>query len=259
MKKKSNFTFIELVIVVACLAALMTVFNGCGEKENSSSSCSDIARIRALNIKCFDNQCQTVKLIHMATNDNKVFLVSGSCFADSPGDSPAWTRFLCGEAGDTSGSMKGKKRYVSDMEVLRCPVFKYDSGKALDAMNASDREKALSEAYGLVYREKPEPGAKFAGFDFRGRTFETDGSDKTGPSRLILGGCAVADGRRDRAGALLYDGAWKSKPAMVHDGKCNVFFLDGHSEGLTREELEDRCYLPSARDNRAVKFSVAGR
>ena len=240
--KKHSFTLVELLVVIGIIAILAgLIFAGVG-----------MARASAKATKCQHNQEQTMKLVQSAMSANKEFLVSGSKFTDSPGGDAAWTRYLYG--GDLSTSIQGKTAHISDMEVLRCPNFKYDSSKALGAMSASDRAKELEEAFGMVYRASKESDAKFAGFDFRGTKFLKLSSYQISPNQLILGGCATTDSRPyNTAKALLFSGSWAYKLAKVHSDKCNVFFLDGHTEGLTKAELENK-YLPSASANEPVKF-----
>ena len=240
--KKHSFTLVELLVVIGIIAILAGLI----------LAGVSMARASAKATKCQHNQEQTMKLVSQAMSGNKDFLVSGSKFTDSPGGDAAWTRYLYG--GDLSTSIQGKTSYISDMEVLRCPAFKYDESKALGA--SSDRAKELAEAFGMVYREDAESGAKFAGFDFRGTKFLKLSSYQISPNQLMLGGCAAKNERPyNTAKALLYSGSWdNNKLVKVHGDKCNVFFLDGHVEGLAQPELEER-YLPSASANEPVKFS----
>jgi len=243
--KKHFFTLVELLVVIGIIAILAGLILGG----------VTMARASARETQCQHNQEQTMKFIQAAMNDNKDFLVSGSKFDDSPGKEAAWTRYLYG--GDLSTSLKGKKSYIQDMAVLRCPSFKYADSQALGALNATKREAALKESYGLVYRTAAETDADFAGFDFRGTKFFKVGSGSSAyeisGNKLILGGCASKTAPYDAAEALLYSGSWNGKLTKSHGDKCNVFFRDGHVEGLKQAELEQR-YLPSASANEPVKF-----
>ena len=241
--RKHSFTLVELLVVIGIIAILAgLILTGVG-----------MARASAKSTQCQHNQEQTMKIVAQAMGANKDFLVSGSSFADNAGDDAAWTRYLYG--GDLSTSIKGKNAYISDMEALRCPTFKYDETKALGELSASDRAKALAEAFGMVYRSTKESDAKFAGFDFRGTKFLKLSSYQISPNQLLLGGCSTEDSRPYTAAkALTYNGSWTNKLAKVHSDKCNVFFLDGHVEGLALSELENK-YLPSASSNEPVKFT----
>ena len=199
-----------------------------------------------------------MKLVAQAMSSNKDFLVSGNSFAGTPGGNAGWTRYLYG--GDLSTSIQGKNSYISDMEVLRCPTFQYTGeNRALGALSSdADRETALSQAFGMVYRT-PVTGATFAGFDFRGTTYLRFGTGSSAytisPNQLLLGGCAVNNAAPYKtANALLYSGSWTSRLVKTHSDKCNVFFLDGHVEGLAEAELNTK-YLPSSSSNAPVQFS----
>ena len=249
--KKHSFTLVELLVVIAIIGILSALI----------IPAVGLARSRARATQCQSNQEQTMKIVARALGDNKDFLVSGNSFADNAGSDAAWTRYLYG--GDLSSTIKGRTSYIKDMEALRCPGFKYEDKQALGALTAAKRASALAEAYGMVYRTSPESGARFAGFDFRGTRFTRVGSGSSAyeisPNQLVLGGCAAANSSPyDAANANLYSGSWNGRLVKIHSDKCNVFFLDGHVEELAKNELEDRCHIPSASSNAAVKFPGAG-
>ena len=244
--KKHFFTLVELLVVIGIIAVLAGLLLGGVTLARSSARTSE----------CQNNQRQTTGFLATAMNDNKDFLVSGDEFGDSAGGEASWTRYLYG--GDMNTSIKGRKNYIADMAVLRCPTFKYsDNNQALGALDSTKREAALKEAFGLVYRDSAETGATFAGFDFRGSKFKKFGTGSSAypvsPNQLLLGGCASKSAPYDTAGALLYKGSWENKLVKAHSDKCNVFFLDGHVENLNLAELEQK-YLPSASSNETVKF-----
>ena len=231
--KKHSFTLVELLVVIGIIAILAgLIFAGIG-----------MARASAKATECLSNESQTVKFVIQAKDKNKEFMVSGDDFSKAPGKKAAWTRFLYGEGGDTSGSMKGKYSYISDMAVLRCPSFRYDENQALGALSSdSKREEALAEAYGMFYRSSADSNAAFAGFNFAGDDYLKYSTYKIAPNQLTLGGCATSSTKApyNKASALL--GSGKGKLATVHSGKVNVFFLDGHAEGLNAEELKKKYY-----------------
>ena len=247
--KKHAFTLVELLVVIGIIGILSALI----------IPAVGLARASARATQCQHNQEQTMKLVAQAMNSNKDFLVSGNDFTEKPGYDAAWTRYLYGEGGDTSDKMKGKTAYIADMAVLRCPSFKYaDNNKALGALkyNSSDeaekRDVALKAAFGMVY--STANATKFKGFDFRGTKFLKFDSYAISPNQLLLGGCAAANtSPYDEPKALLYSGSWANKLIKGHGDKCNVFFLDGHTEGLALSELEEK-YLPSASAAELVKF-----
>ena len=238
--KKHFFTLVELLVVIGIIAVLAGLLLGG----------VTLARSSARTTECQNNQKETAKILQMSMSDNRDFLVSGDDFSDSAGDDAAWTRYLYG--GDLSSSIKGRKNYIADMAVLRCPSFKYDENKVLGA--SDNRAKELAEAYGMVYDDSTPSGGKFAGFDFRGTKFVKFNTEySVSPNQLLLGGCATKSAPYDTAGALLYKGSWENKLVKAHGDKCNVFFLDGHVENLNLAELEQK-YLPDSGTGKSVKF-----
>ena len=234
--KKHYFTLVELLVVIGIIAILAgLIFAGVG-----------MARSSAKATQCLSNEGQTVKFILQAKDKNKDFMVSGDDFGKTPGKKAAWTRYLYGEGGDTSGSMAGKNSFISDMAALRCPAFTYEENQPLGALSSdSKREEALAEAYGVFYRSSAGSGEAFAGFNFVGDDYLTYSNYKIAENQLVLGGCATSSTKApyNRASALLYDGSTrKGKLAKVHSDKCNVFFLDGHAEGLNLEDLKKKYY-----------------
>ena len=227
--KKHSFTLVELLVVIGIIAILAgLIFAGVG-----------MARASAKATECLSNESQTVKFVKQAMG-NKEFLVSGDDFSKSPGKNAGWTRYLYG--GDLSSSIKGKTSYISDMAVLRCPTFRYGENQPLGAMaDDAKRKEALEEAYGMFYRSSAS-GDDFAGFKFSGDDYLKYNSYKIGPNQLVLGGCATSSTKApyNKASALI--GGDKGKLATVHSGKVNVFFLDGHAEGLNPEELKKKYY-----------------
>ena len=244
--KRHSFTLVELLIVVTIIGILAGLI----------IPAAGLARASARATQCQSNQSQTMKIVAQSMSENKDFLVSGSSFAKSPAKDPAWSRYLYGEGGDTSGNMKGKKSYIQNMTAFRCPAFKYSEKVDLGAIGDDKRAAALGEAFGMFYSSSTN-GGKFNGFNFAGSKFlktSGDSSYEIAPNSLILGGCAVTnDAPYDAATALL--GSSKGKLAKVHSDKTNVFFLDGHSESLTLPELEKK-YYPGASSAEAFSSSL---
>ena len=235
--KKHAFTLVELLVVIGIIGILSALI----------IPAVGLARASARATQCQHNQEQTMKLVAQAMNANKDFLVSGQNFTDSAGDDAAWTRYLYG--GDLSTSLKGRTSYIADMTVARCPSFKYEDNKALGALSADDRKTALEAAFGMVYSTTTV--GKFKGFDFRGTKLLKFSTYAISPNQLMLGGCAaVSNTKQDQAEALL----WTGNLIKIHGDKCNVFFLDGHTEGLAENELKTK-YYPKSDASETVQFT----
>ncbi len=250
MKTRYDFTLVEMLVVVGIIAVLAgLVMPAVGH-----------ARATARRTACLSNQSETMKIVTQSMNDNRQFLVSGDDFSDSPGDDAGWTRYLYGEGNATNNdAMSGKKSYLQNLTAFRCPAFLYEEKQDLGALNAANRQAALEQAYGMMYKASPDAGFTFAGFDFRGTKYQkySNGSDKynISPGSLVLGGCVTANSAPyDTAKSLWYDGSgtWANKIAKVHSDFANAFFLDGHAESINEDGLTTK-YFPA--DDEVEKFT----
>lgn len=223
--KRSNFTIIELLTVIAIIAILagliMPAVQGAREKAKTAA--------------CISNQGQTSKFITEYINAHDNFFKSG------PAVNGTWARVLF------------DSNIIKDSKVLRCPSMIYPSA---NGTTQAEIEAELAHVYGAAYTTLAD------GFDFRGTKYlTTSAGDSIAPNNLALGGCSGT--ARDEATSVMEfsDGSCPSgagRPIRVHQNQANLFFLDGHVETLNDASLITKYYpvnnLPS--DNRGAKLIV---
>ena len=228
--KQKHFTLVEVLVVVGIIAILAGMI----------IPAVGMARASGRKTECLSNQGQLAKLLtHMMTSNNQ-YLVSGTNYTKDHAES-AWTRYLYD---------KGK---LQDLKGYRCPSLITNQSPALGSDPSEDQLKA---AIGVVTASKNHGGSKFYGFDFRGTKLLKD-ADKVivAPSQLLLGGCSADKSKIAPAAAL--DFSNNAMLVLVHSDEVNGFFLDGHAESLTTEEVADNKFIPKADGTEATKIAKA--
>ena len=220
--RRHSYTIAELLTVIAIIAILASI----------AIPTVGYARRRARRTACVSNQGQTTKLLLTAMGNHKNFLYSGSASGEPSTNGVAtskasWSRFLA------------EKDYIKNMDVLRCPEMDYKTNGAI--LNAD----SIKEAYGVVVADDSVDGK----FDFRGSKLLTlDDTDKTkvAPGALVLGGCATKDKKPIEKLDPVDSGTYGNFTDM-HSQFTNVFYYDGHSESVRKEELCSGRYYPTAK------------
>lgn len=239
--KKHNFTLIELLVVVGIIAVLAGLI----------IPAVGMAQTSARRTACLSNQGQIMKIIRTYMNEgDKQFL---------PGNTEyTWTR-----------AMVSINRIQNDMTVARCPAM-IPAKNPAQFTRTTATDAIVNEAYGMIYStESGVPGIDFKSskaLKCDNGTTTKDDDYTVAANQLALGGCSakldneqvVAQARINfnATGAPGTNDKW-GRPALVHGGQVNVFFLDGHADAFTRQTLHKSRYfteVESATQREAVKI-----
>ncbi|MBS1371067.1 MAG: prepilin-type N-terminal cleavage/methylation domain-containing protein [Lentisphaeria bacterium] len=224
-QQRSNFTLTELLAVIAIIAILagllIPAING--------------ARERAKTAKCMNNQKQATAFISAYMNESNQHFLS----ANQNGEKYIW------------GVTLYWRKLNQDPNVLRCPsIVNYSNS---GSSNDDTRIKSdLNQTFGAVFSSAND----LDGFDFRGTRHLYSGNVQVAPTALVMGGCSVSGS--DASHLLDLDKGTNGKAYQIHNGGkvCNFFFLDGHGETLSPEELSNgKRYYPKQDGDGAAKIS----
>ena len=239
--KKTRFTLVELVLVVAVVAVFAIIFSGCGAVR--------AARERANNKACISNLKQMGNIATMYTNDNR------SVWANSPSYSYAW-------------SMVRGKYFPDRMEDRSacCPSIKRDpdqrgSIRTFDQSNiqmyaAVADNRAGSDDFGVIQLN----GIGLSnGADRIGGKVTAEGVVGPGKRLWICDGLRP-DTQRQRTLLTTWRGGANNcaRPYAVHDGRVNIVAVDGHVSSVGADELKNYYvpYFPSADPREAYGVRV---
>ena len=244
--KTHTFTLVELLVVVGIIAILAGLI----------IPAAGMAQTAARRTACLSNQGQVMKIMRAYMNEGDVQFLPGWHYGEEATNTFYWTQALY-----KTGKLQ------NDITVARCPAL---VPTATDAKIDNGTDSSLAEAYGMIYSgltaAKKTWGVSFK--STKALKFGTGASAyMVAPNQLALGGCsAILDKDKDQvvAKALInfnLEGPGKKdkvgkpavvgRPALVHGGQTNVFFLDGHAENLTRTTLYQKKYFTEVTDEDA--------
>lgn len=232
--KRHTFTLVELLVVVGIIALLAGLI----------IPAVGMAQTSARRTACLSNQGQVMKIMRTYMNEGDHQFLPNWYYNSN---TYVWTQAL-----HSAGKLQ------NDMTVFRCPsILSVSSPTIANVSSAS-----LREAYGMIYsniENKSDTRAtrQVIGISFKGSQAlrftngTTTGSNHrdddymVAANQLTLGGCSASlDTNRDQvvAKALINFNQGGNnddigRPALVHGGQTNNFFLDGHAESLTRTAL----------------------
>ena len=227
--KKHTFTLVELLVVVGIIAILAGLI----------IPAAGMAQTAARRTACLSNQGQVMKIMRAYMNEGDAQFLPN--WYGSGVTTLRWTQALY---------RVGKIQ--NDITVARCPALVPAATDAKIDPADGESDTSLPEAYGMIYSKW--------GVNFKSTKALKHGTGASAymvsPNQLALGGCAaVFDSGKDRlvANALITFNPNTSdidpavgRSALVHGGQTNLFFLDGHTESLTRSALFRKKYFTEA-------------
>ena len=225
--KKHTFTLVELLVVVGTIAVLAGLI----------IPAAGMAQTAARRTACLSNQGQVMKIMRAYMNEGDVQFLPG--WHNSASNTYRWTQALF-----NAGKLQ------NDITVARCPAI---VPAATDAKVDSETDTSLAEAYGMIYTTLDDD-KKIRGVNFKSTQAlkcKSGSGFMVAPNQLTLGGCSAILNSNDQVVAKAFinfnmtgpgSDTAVGRPALVHGGQTNVFFLDGHAENLTRAALHKKKY-----------------
>lgn len=225
---RRHFTLVELLVVVGIIAILAAMI----------MPALNYARVATKRSTCLSNQGQTMKIVIPVMTANDSFLVSGGS-----GDS-LWTTYLSPKKTDR----------IQDLTAFRCSAMEYSKPASLAGQSDTNIASSCEQAYGMVTGSatKRIGGTSYSGLDFSGSkimTFGTgSGAYRVAPNAMVLGGCSASIVNKEIVANAVINLATASgaRPADIHGGMVNLFFLDGHADSFNEDGLADSKYYPHA-------------
>ena len=225
--KKHTFTLVELLVVVGIIAILAGLI----------IPAAGMAQTAARRTACLSNQGQVMKIMRAYMNEGDAQFLPG--WHNSSANTYRWTQALF-----NAGKLQ------NDITVARCPAL---VPAATDAKVDGETDSSLAEAYGMIYTTLDD-AKKIRGISYKSTQAlkcKTGSGFVVAPNQLALGGCsAILNGSDQTVARAFIDfnmtgpgsDTAVGRPALVHGGQTNVFFLDGHAENLTRTALHMKKY-----------------
>lgn len=246
MKKTTGFTLIELLTVIAIIGILAAIL------------IPTVGRVRdaARAAKCAGNIRQTGLLVYQMADDNNGQLLSQR---DGAGVGRMWTSLL---------HSQGYLKSVGEREILYCPSVDSFLPDSSDMAFAAPGAPWHWRTYGMfMIPDFPEQGvgentSVEGGFGLpRFNAFVVNLNTVMNHSRFPVLSDSLNVNTQGQTFRLVSRGVNGSEGInLVHGGRANMFFLDGHVESLGPKELGDRGFISAfSYDTRqVVTFDTSG-
>lgn len=234
--KKHSFTLVELLVVVGIIALLAGLI----------IPAVGMAQTSARRTACLSNQGQVMKIMRSFMNEGDKQVLPNSLATGQ-----SWTRRLF----ETN-------KLQNDLTVARCPSIIVSSAAAPNntreitpSDSDADKNAKCQEAYGMIYAPSGVNGIDFKStmaLKCDNGTANKNDDYVVAPNQLALGGCVAEISSSDQVVArawVNFDASaapsntdiW-GRPVLIHGGQTNIFFLDGHTESLTKDALSQKYF-----------------
>ncbi len=205
-RKYRDFTLIELLVVIAIIAILAALL----------LPALNNARQTAKGIKCTSNQKQVhLSVAAYMADFNDYFY---ACNSNTIGSETSWVQ--------TWAAKLYFNGYTPLSEVLRCPGL-------VHIMKITDTA-ALAHTYSASYSNEKKGWC----YSMKDPLFQ-----RTGYSNIAYLGCGYSLLDRRTYGKMIFHfnitSSAYSRPYPLHRGRCNLLFMDGHSNAFDPQGMRD--------------------